>query len=253
VERLDQGFEDNADMPETVVLLHGFGGTGRSWDPVIVALGGGQRYRPLALDLRGHGSAASRRPATFDGCVEDVLAAAPTQFALCGYSFGGRVALHIALAAPRRVSRLVLVATTPGIEDSAARLARLAEDEELAAAIDGMDGEAFADRWQAQPIFAGTPPEAARAWREDLLRNDPAGLAAALRWMSTGAMAPMWNRLGELRMPTTVVVGETDPKFLGIAWRMVQALPDAELIVVPGAGHGLPREAPEALAAAIAG
>ena len=61
--------------------------------------------------------------------------------------------------------------------------------------------EAFADRWAAQPLFAGTPPEAARVWREDLLRNDPADLAAVLRGIGTGAMEPLWDRLGELTMP----------------------------------------------------
>ena len=57
-------------MPESVVLLHGFGGTHRAWDGVIAALDR-ERYRPLALDLPGHGSAAdAERPITFAGCVD---------------------------------------------------------------------------------------------------------------------------------------------------------------------------------------
>ena len=44
-------------MPETVVLLHGFGGTHRAWDGVIERLPP-ERYRPLALDLPGHGEYA---------------------------------------------------------------------------------------------------------------------------------------------------------------------------------------------------
>ena len=74
-----------------------------------------ERYRPLALDLPGHGEAADARgPITFAGCVEQVLARGPERFALCGYSLGGRVALHVALAAPERVSRLVLIVRQPG-------------------------------------------------------------------------------------------------------------------------------------------
>ena len=161
-------------MPTTVVLLHGFAGTRRAWDPVVERLDR-ERYTPLAPDLRGHGAARDARPVSFEACVADVLAAAPERFVLCGYSMGGRIAQHVALAAPERVERLVLVATTAGIADDAERAARRADDERLAAFADGATIEQFADRWTAQPLFAGTPPAAARIWREDLLRNDPRG------------------------------------------------------------------------------
>jgi 2-succinyl-6-hydroxy-2,4-cyclohexadiene-1-carboxylate synthase len=238
-------------MPTTVVLLHGFAGTGRAWDPVAQRLDR-ERYTALAPDLRGHGAARDARPVSFAACVEDVLGAAPARFVLCGYSMGGRIAQHVALAAPERVERLVLVATTPGIPDEAERAARRADDERLAAFADGATIEEFADRWAAQPLFAGTPPAAARIWREDMLRNDPRGLAAVLRGIGTGAMDSLWGRLGELTMPVTVLAGAEDPKFVALAERMVAALPNAELVVVPGAGHGLPREAPQAVSAAIA-
>ena len=98
-------------MPESIVLLHGFGGTHHAWDGVVAHLDA-QRYRPLALDLPGHGTAAGvGGPVTFDDCVEHVLANSPERFALCGYSFGGRIALQTAFAAPDRVARLVLVST----------------------------------------------------------------------------------------------------------------------------------------------
>jgi 2-succinyl-6-hydroxy-2,4-cyclohexadiene-1-carboxylate synthase len=238
-------------MPTTVVLLHGFAGTGRAWDPVAQRLDR-ERYTALAPDLRGHGDARDARPVSFAACVEDVLAAAPPRFVLCGYSMGGRIALHVALAAPERVERLVLVATTAGIDEEAARAARREQDERLAAFADGASIEQFADRWAAQPIFARTPPDAARIWREDLLRNDPRALAAALRGIGSGAMEPLWDRLAELTMPATVLVGERDAKFVALGERLAAALPGGELVVVAGAGHGLPREAPEAVSAAIA-
>ncbi len=239
-----------AGVPTTVVLLHGFAGTRRAWDPVVERLDP-ERYTPLAPDLRGHGDARDARPVTFEACVADVLAAAPERFVLCGYSMGGRIAQHVALAAPERVERLVLVATTAGLVDEAERAARRADDERLAAFADGATIEQFADRWAAQPLFAGTPPEAARIWREDLLRNDPRALAAVLRGMGTGAMAPLWERLPTLTMPATVLAGAEDPKFVALAERLAAALPDAELVVVQGAGHGLPREAPGAVVAAL--
>ena len=239
-------------MPETLVLLHGFGGTHRAWDPVLPELDR-ERYSPLVPDLRGHGTKAGVRPISFAGCVSDVLAAAPDRFVLCGYSFGGRVAQHVALQAPHRVTRLVLVATSAGIESAQARAQRREEDAGLAAEMEHMTIEQYAERWRAQPIFEGTPPEADRWWREDLLRNDPVALAAALRGIGAGDMEPLWDRLGTLTMPVTVVVGSRDQKFLAFSERYREVLPRAEVVVVDGAGHGLPREAPREVAAAIEG
>jgi len=239
-------------MPETLVLLHGFGGTHRAWDPVLPELDH-ERYSPLVPDLRGHGTKAGVRPVSFEDCVRDVLAAAPDAFVLCGYSFGGRVAQQVALAAPERVTRLVLVSTSAGIADPAWRARRIAEDERFADELERMTIVEYADRWMAQPIFAGTPPESARRWREDLLRNDPAGLAAALRGTGGGHMEPFWDRVSELTMPVTVVVGSRDEKFVAFAQEYRARLPRAEVHVIEGAGHGLPREAPVELAALIQG
>src|SRR5947199_135838 len=148
-------------MAETIVLLHAFGGTHRTWDRVLARLGA-ERYRPLALDLRGHGAARDRRPITFDACAGDVLGPAPEEpLVLGGYSMGGRIAQHVALAAGERVSRLVLVATTAGIADPAERAARRAADAALAERIERGSIEDFAATWRDQPLFAGDPPEVA--------------------------------------------------------------------------------------------
>lgn len=237
-------------VTETVVLLHGFAGTGRVWDPVVARLDP-ERYRPLAPDLRGHGTASARRPVSFAGCVEDVLGLVPHGFVLCGYSMGGRIALHIALAAPERVERLVLVATTAGIDDPSERERRRAADDALAAETERGSIEDFAERWTAQPLFARTPPQAAALWRAVLLDNDPVALAASLRGVGTGVMEPLWDRLGELTMPATVLAGERDAKFLALGERLAAMLPRGELVVVPRAGHGIPREDPGAVAAVL--
>ena len=165
---------------------------------------------------------------------------------------GGRIALHVALAAPERIERLILMSTTAGIEDEQARARRQAADEALAARTESGSIEGFADAWSSQPLFAGTAPAAAAEWRKDLLRNDPKQLAVALRGLGTGAMRPLWAELTALRMPAEVVVGERDEKYRALGEELVAGLPDARLHVVPGAGHGLPREAPAALAAIIA-
>src|SRR3954463_7221412 len=157
------------------------------------------------------------------------------------------------LAHPERVSRLVLVASTAGIDDPALREERRAADEKLADETERGTIEEFADRWSRQPLFAGTPPDAAKVCRADLLRNDPKALAAVLRGLGAGAMAPLWDRLSELDgMPVTIIAGERDGRYAATGRRIAAALPGARLLLVPGAGHGLPREAPQAVAAAIA-
>jgi 2-succinyl-6-hydroxy-2,4-cyclohexadiene-1-carboxylate synthase len=241
-------------VPESVVLLHGFSGTHHAWDGVVARLRP-ERYRPRALDLPGHGDAADARGVggeaiTFADCVEHVLARAPESFMLVGYSLGGRVALHVALAVPERVRRLVLISTTAGIEDASERAERSASDNRLADELERIPFEDFIERWRTQPLFADDPLEVGALAREDQRRNRPDALAAVLRGVGSGEMEPLWDRLGELTMPVTVLVGDRDTKFRALGQRMVQSLPQAEMVIVPG-GHGLPLENPAAVVAAI--
>jgi 2-succinyl-6-hydroxy-2,4-cyclohexadiene-1-carboxylate synthase len=239
-------------VPETVVLLHGFGGTHRMWDGVAERLDA-ERYRPLALDLPGHGEAAeAERPITFAGCVEHVLARAPARFTLGGYSLGGRVALHVALAAPQRVARLVLIASSAGIDDDAERVERRRADAELAAQLERGRFEEFIERWGRRQLFADDPPDVRRLAEADQRRNRPTALAAVLRGIGAGEMDPLWRRLAELEMPAAVVVGDRDAKFLVLGRRLVALLGDAELVLVAG-GHRLALENPAAVARALEG
>ncbi len=236
-------------MPETLVLLHGFGGTRRAWDGVVERLEP-ERYRPLALDLPGHGERAGQRPISFESCVESVLSQAPPSFALCGYSLGGRVALHVALAASERVDRLVLVSASPGIADAAERQTRREADEQLARRLEEEPFERFITAWRAQPLFAQDPPRVAAHAAALMRRNQPRALAAAMRGLGAGAMEPLWDRLGELAMPVDLVAGERDARYVALARRALPLLRNARLTVLAGA-HVLPLEDPEGLAAVL--
>jgi 2-succinyl-6-hydroxy-2,4-cyclohexadiene-1-carboxylate synthase len=235
---------------ETVVLLHGFTQTRQSWRRTIAALGG--RYRALAPDLPGHGHASERRPASFAACAAYVRALAGDRFTLAGYSMGGRIALHTALALPGRVERLILVGASPGLADPAEREARRAADADLADRIEAIGVEAFAEEWGAQGLFAGQDERVAAAAHADRLRNTSAGLAAALRGLGTGTMTPLWDRLAELAIPVTLVVGERDAKFRAIADQMARAIADCRIEVVANAGHAVQLERPDAVAAVVA-
>jgi len=239
-------------VSEDLLLLHGFSGTHRAYDAVIAALPA-QRYRPVVPDLPGHGASAARRPINFATCLTELSALMGERCTLCGYSQGGRIALHLALANPERVARLVLVATTAGIEDPRARAARRASDEALAERLEHEPFEDFVRSWREQPLFAAEPEAARAAAAADQRRNSGAGLAAALRGLGTGVMEPVWDRLAALTMPTVVLVGGRDEKFTALGRRLAAGLPDVRLEIVVGAGHALLWEAPHAVARAIAG
>ena len=235
-------------MPPTLLLLHGFTQTRQSWRPVMAALGG--RRRAIAPDMPGHGLAAAR-PASFSASAGYIRALGGERFALAGYSMGGRVALHAALALGSRLDRLVLIGASPGIADAAERAARRTADDALADRIEAIGVEAFAREWASLPLWEGQPERVAAAANADRLRNTPAGLAAALRGLGTGVMDPLWDALPSLSVPVTLAVGERDEKFRSLAERMAERLPRAEVVVVEGAGHAAQLEQPDAVAALL--
>ncbi len=166
-----------------------------------------------------------------------------------GYSMGGRVSLHAALIHPEAVQRLVLIGATAGIDDPGERQARHEADERLADHIEAVGVPSFIDEWLSNPLFAGLTE--ATAMRADRLRNTAADLAASLRATGTGTQASLWDRLGEIECPTLVLVGEHDVKFTQLGQRLVDGITDAELVVVPEAGHSVHLEQPEATVDAI--
>lgn len=217
--------------------MHGFTQTGRSWDRVAPGLAGHDVVQP---DLPGHGGNAEE-PADLWGCA-DRLADECGRATYVGYSMGGRVALHLALAHPSLVTGLVLLGATAGIDDGQERAARSAADDVLADRLEEVGTAVFLAEWLAQPLFAGLPEDAPGA-----RSTDAAGLASSLRLAGTGAQEPLWDRLPVLGMPVLVLAGERDGKFRALADRLAAAIgANAEVAVVPGAGHAAHLERPEA-------
>ena len=109
-----------------IVLLHGFTGAPDVWDPVTACLGG----PTVAETLAGH-HADLLEPGGFADEVLRLRArlAGRAPVHLVGYSMGARLALALSLAAPAWVRRLTLIGVNPGLEDDAARAARVAADE----------------------------------------------------------------------------------------------------------------------------
>jgi 2-succinyl-6-hydroxy-2,4-cyclohexadiene-1-carboxylate synthase len=205
----------------------------------------------VAIDIRGHGTASADEPLTLDAVLDDVDAVAKAPFTLVGYSMGGRIALHAALRSPSDVRNLILVSSSPGIADPGERRARREADARLADRIERLSIEQFADEWAALPLFADLGEELRAVARADRLRNRPSALAQALRSLGTGALPSLWDRLGTLAMPVTIMAGERDMKFSRIARRMGAAIPEASVEVVAGAGHAVHLERPTLVADTI--
>ncbi len=236
-------------MTARAVLAHGFTQTARSWAGIEQRL---SRLAPgidtIAVDLPGHGTASN--VVTDLWGAADHLVETGGAGAYVGYSMGGRVALHAALAHPDRVERLVLVGATAGIDDSDERAERRSSDDRLADRIAAIGVEAFIDEWLTNPLFAGLDERS--AGRDDRLRNTVDGLASSLRTCGTGSQDPLWSRLGELACPTLVLVGERDAKFTALGERLVGALPESRLVVIPDCGHSVHLEQPDATASELA-
>ncbi|WP_419855079.1 2-succinyl-6-hydroxy-2,4-cyclohexadiene-1-carboxylate synthase [Candidatus Poriferisodalis sp.] len=246
---------------EPVIVLHGFTGSAEAMAPLADRLDG---YRCIAVDLVGHG----RSPSPVDLAPYGVEAMAASVASLAsgvadgpchviGYSMGGRVALALASAHPEVCRSLTLISATVGIADVAERALRRRADQALADRIEEHGLTRFVDEWMDLPMWdplrASLSSAAWQASIDQRLRSDPAGLANSLRAAGTGSMTPLWDRLDALDVPTLVMCGELDTKFVEIGHQMNDLLPRSDLAILTGAGHAAHLEAPDDCARAIRG
>jgi 2-succinyl-6-hydroxy-2,4-cyclohexadiene-1-carboxylate synthase len=215
-----------------------------AWSPVAAVVG--ERYPSKVLDFATW---------TFAGRVAEIGGATSPGDVLVGYSMGGRLALHAALRAPERYAGLALVGVSPGIDDPSALARRKESDQELASWIESHTIEEVVARWEHNLVFASQPEALVAAQRPGRLAHSPADLALLLRTAGQGALAPVWDRLGELRMPLLAVAGEHDTKYREAAQRM-RASAEAgggrvDAVIIPGAGHAAHLERPEAVRDAL--
>jgi len=236
-------------MP-VLCLLHGFMGSGADWEPFFDAFS--EQAFVIAPDLPGHGRSTGRTEDayTMNGAVAAVIrtldAANVSRCTLVGYSMGGRVALSLAVADPDRVDALVLESASPGLAAPDARAARRAQDARRAERIRD-DLRTFLGAWYRMPLFASY---AQHGLVEDMVRrrlaNDPVELATAIQGMSPGAQPPLWDALPTLNVPTHVLAGALDTKYVDLTARMAQRNAAFRRTVVPEAGHTIHAERPDA-------
>jgi len=163
---------------------------------------------------------------TMQANVEAVLAKAPPRFVLAGTSYGGSIALEVALAAPERVTALWLMGCNPAAPE--------ANVQELVSGLEAMP-DAVIDMLAglAVPKEATQAAEVFKAMAHRIGSKVGADQARAL-----ASRAEVTSRLGTLRMPALVIWGEADqivPITVGRA--LADALPHAQFRVLPDCGH----------------
>jgi len=230
-----------------VVLIHGFGLDMRMWDPQAGPLAA--RFRVVRYDCRGFGASGPLDPAVPYTHAGDLVALLDHldigDAVLAGLSFGGRVALQTALAAPDRVRGLALLdAVLDGVPwdpESAQALDEVARRVQAGGVLAGREA------WLAHPLFAAA-------------RQRP-DLAAALAAMVAGYPGQHWlgqdphrqirppiEVLEGVIVPTLVAVGERDvPGFREMSAVLARRIPGAAYHVVADAGHMINMEQPAAV------
>jgi pimeloyl-ACP methyl ester carboxylesterase len=238
-----------------VLLMHAGVTDRRSWRPVMERLS--SQVQCISFDARGFGETAYE-PEPGWSPVDDavcVLAAVGSHRAVVvGSSSGGQVAIDLALAHPDRIAGLVLIA--PAVRgapypDPTEREISLEGGAERAQAEGDMDR---ANALEAQLWLDGpTSAEGRVGGHTRELFLDMNG--RALRSVDPGPTAvrdPAWPKLGEIGVPTLVLVGDLDVSDLQAIGRLLAAaLPDATFTELPGVAHLPQMEAPEVLAREI--
>lgn len=236
-----------------VCFLHGFMGSAADWRPITDALAADAYC--LAVDLPGHGGSVGRESYEYsmEGATQalaDVLDDAGIDACtLVGYSMGGRAALYFAMHHPNRVRRLVLESTSPGVQGADARRERRRVDEKRAARIEA-DLDGFLRDWYRQSLFASLETHGlVDAMVERRRRNDPVELAQSLRGLSPAVQPSLWEDLHALTTPTLLVTGDLDAKYVGVTAEIAAKNSAIRRVVVPGAGHNVHAERPQAFLA----
>lgn len=243
-----------ADAP-WVVLVHGLGYARWGWEPVLDQLAA--RYRLVLIDNRGIGeSDVPRGPYDTETMAGDVLAVLDAlgldRIHLIGTSLGGMIAQRIAVRAPERIDRLVLVCTTPGGDvayplppatvDLIARMPQLPPAEALELAVNN----ALADR-----TLAERPEVAQRVMQHRLAApQDPVGWAGQA---AAGAGHDLGHGVSSIRCPTLVIHGAED-RVVDVrnADVLGELITGGSVVVLPGLGHLLFWDDPERFVAEVA-
>lgn len=238
------------------MLLHGFTGSPRSWDPVLAEIA--LDHAPLRPTLAGHGPDWPSCQATSFSAEVDRLASAASSLQrprlIGGYSLGARLALGIVAEHPGVVDAALLVSVHPGLDDETARIERAELDARRAGTLREQGLLPFIAQWESEPLFAtqrNLPDDVLKKQRDIRLGHVASGLAHSLDVLGLGAMPDYREALLRSDVPVTIVAGARDDKFRNLTLGLADRSPRLEAVIVEGVGHNPLLEAPDAVATAM--
>jgi (E)-2-((N-methylformamido)methylene)succinate hydrolase len=226
-----------------VLLIHGVGADGTSWDRIAKDLR--PRFQVLRLDLRGHGrSAPIEGPLSLDDFVQDVVDVLTTcgraSAHIVGFSLGGIIAQAMALHHPDKVDGLVLLSAVAGRTPAERERVRQRLEVLRSDGISAITGAAQV-RWFT-PAFIVRHPEIVQRRMEQLRQNHPESYAAAYTVFSTSDLG---EQLHAISKPTLIATGEHDPgSNPRMAEYMHRQIAGSRLEILPGLRHSILLEAP---------
>lgn len=249
----------NPKASKTVVFLHGFTGSTKTWIPITKQFP--ETIKCIAVDLLGHGETDSPIDPSRYQVKEQLMdlhelfvSLHMINFTLVGYSMGGRVALAFALEYPNMVNQLILESASPGLKTHKEKQDRIVADEKLAERIEVEGMEMFIDFWQDIPLFLSQKKLTEHkqySIRQERLQQSSIGLANSLKGIGTGQQPSYWATLDQLKMPVLMITGELDQKFNLIAQQMKNSIISAEHVQVSAVGHAIHVENPVQFATII--
>lgn len=189
-----------------------------------------------------------RRGDTVTAIATAILAEAPPRFALAGFSMGGYIALDIMRQAPERVARLALIDTGAGTDVPEQRENRLRQ---IALAKAGRL-DSVADATFATNVHPDNANDAAlrSVFVQMALETGPDIYVAQQHAIMNRAESHAI--LGQITCPTSILIGEADQVTpIQLSRKMRDSIPNANLMLIEGAGHMAPLEQPQAVAAAL--
>jgi pimeloyl-ACP methyl ester carboxylesterase len=228
---------------EAVVLIHGGNLDRRMWDDQFQLFA--RHHQVIRYDVRGFGrSEVATRPYSDVKDLYSLLKGLKVDRAhLVGLSLGGRIAIDFTLAHPDMVRSVVAVG--PGLSGFAWPAESEKRFEEMDRLARERGPEAAVEGWLKDPymIPAMENPALAPRVRQLALDNARAWLANPL--LPRPLNPPAARRLGEIRVPTLVVVGDRDvPEIQAIVKLLEKGIPHARKVMIAGAGHMVNMEKP---------
>ncbi len=242
--------QTSTDKPETIVLVHGVGHDLTYWDRQIEALS--RSYNVVAFDLPGHGRSTGKPGDWSFEYTTSLLAkliehvsTAPVH--LIGISFGSMIAQPLALARPDLLRSLTLIGTASKFSEEVRGALRARAQTIRSQGMTAVLASSL-ERWFT-PETRSQRPDIIDRLTKTVLGDDPAHQAAI--WDLIASL-DVRERLGELRCPTLVLVGEQDASTPpAVAKDVAAAILNAELQVLPKTAHIVTVEAPEVVNRAI--